>query len=108
RVLDACRTHLGFSTPAPWVFLEANPEDVTAEGCAAWRALGVRTLSLGGVSCSEAALRFLGRRHSGRQAQAAVETALAAGFDTVSIDLIFGLRGPTADVLGHTLETRVL
>src|SRR5687767_13779082 len=97
RVLEACRAHLPFAPPAPWVFLEANPEDVTPEACAAWRALGVRTLSLGVQSFSDEALRFLGRHHSGREAQAAVETALAAGFDTVSIDLIFGARGQTAE-----------
>ena len=44
RVLDACREHLPLA-PAPWVFLEANPEDVTPFACAAWRDLGVRTLS---------------------------------------------------------------
>jgi oxygen-independent coproporphyrinogen III oxidase len=107
RVLGACRTHLAFATPGPWVFLEANPEDVTPEACAAWRALGVRTLSLGVQSFSDEALRFLGRRHSGRQAQAAVETALAAGFDTVSIDLIFGLRGQTAEDWRLDLATAV-
>ena len=36
-VLDACRAHLAVETP--WIFLEANPEDVTPEACAAWRAL---------------------------------------------------------------------
>ena len=97
RVLEACRAHLAFAPPAPWVFLEANPEDVTPEACAAWRALGVRTLSLGVQSFSDEALRFLGRHHSGRQAQTVVETALSAGFDTVSIDLIFGARGQTAE-----------
>jgi oxygen-independent coproporphyrinogen-3 oxidase len=105
RVLDACRMHL--KCEMPWVFLEANPEDVTAESCAAWRALGVRTLSLGVQSFSDEALRFLGRRHSGRQAQAAVETALAAGFDTVSIDLMFGLRGQTAEEWRLDLTTAV-
>jgi oxygen-independent coproporphyrinogen-3 oxidase len=95
RVIEACRAHLPLDLP--WVFLEANPEDVTAEACAAWRALGVRTLSLGVQSFSDEALRFLGRRHRGAQARAVVETALSAGFDTVSIDLIFGLREQTAD-----------
>jgi len=97
RVLEACRAHLAFAPPAPWVFLEANPEDVTPEACAAWRALGVRTLSLGVQSFSDEALRFLGRHHNGRQARTVVETALSAGFDTVSIDLIFGARGQTAE-----------
>jgi oxygen-independent coproporphyrinogen-3 oxidase len=91
RALGACRAQLRLVTP--WIFLEANPEDVTAPACAAWRALGVRTLSLGVQSFSDEALRFLGRRHTAGQARAAVETAQAAGFDTVSVDLIFGLPG---------------
>ena len=107
RVLDACRMHLAFATPAPWIFLEANPEDVTADACSAWRRLGVRTLSVGVQSFSDEALRFLGRRHTGRGARAAVETALAAGFDTVSIDLIFGLRGQKAEDWRHELATAV-
>jgi putative oxygen-independent coproporphyrinogen III oxidase len=107
RVLDACRKYLSFASPAPWVFLEANPEDVTPQACAAWRGLGVRTLSLGVQSFSNEALRFLGRRHTGPQARAAVETALAAGFDTVSIDLIFGRRGQTAEDWQLELTTAV-
>jgi oxygen-independent coproporphyrinogen-3 oxidase len=105
RVLDACRAHLALR--APWVFLEANPEDVTPEACAAWRGLGVRTLSLGVQSFSDEALRFLGRRHDARQARAAVETAQAAGFDTVSADLIFGLPGQTSEAWRSALATAV-
>jgi oxygen-independent coproporphyrinogen-3 oxidase len=95
-VLEACRTRLPFAKAPPWVFLEANPEDVTPGACRQWRDLGVRTLSLGVQSFSDEALRFLGRRHTGREAQAAVATARSAGFDTVSVDLIYGLRGQTA------------
>jgi putative oxygen-independent coproporphyrinogen III oxidase len=97
RVLDACRASFAFESPAPWIFLEANPEDTTPQACAAWRRLGVRTLSLGVQSFSDEALRFLGRHHRAQQARAVVDTALAAGFDTVSVDLIFGLPGQTED-----------
>jgi oxygen-independent coproporphyrinogen-3 oxidase len=107
RVLAACRASLAFAAPAPWILLEANPEDVTPEACAAWRALGVRTLSLGVQSFSDETLRFLGRRHDGRQAKEAVETALGADFDTVSIDLIFGLRGQTLEDWRLDLATAV-
>ena len=105
RVLGACRSHLALATPAPWIFLEANPEDVTPDACAGWRGLGVRTLSLGVQSFSDEALRFLGRRHDGRQARAAVETALEAGFDTVSVDLIFGLPGQSPEAWRRELAT---
>ena len=105
RVLGACRSHLALAMP--WIFLEANPEDVTPDACAAWRGLGVRTLSLGVQSFSDEALRFLGRRHSARQARAAVETAQAAGFDTVSVDLIFGLPDQTPEAWRRDLAAAV-
>jgi len=91
-VLDAARAALGID-PGARLYLEANPEDATAEGLAAWRALGVATLSLGVQSFDAAALRFLGRRHGPDEARRAVALAREAGFDTVSIDLIYGLPG---------------
>ena len=106
RVLGTCRQHLPMADE-PWVFLEANPEDVTPETCAAWRDLGVRTLSLGVQSFSDEALRFLERRHDARRARLAVETAQAAGFDTVSVDLIFGLSGQTEEAWRRDLEAAV-
>jgi oxygen-independent coproporphyrinogen III oxidase len=106
RVLAACREHLAL-VAQPWVFLEANPEDVTPSACAAWRGLGVRTLSLGVQSFAGDPLRFLGRRHTAQQARSAVETAQAAGFDTVSLDLIFGLPGQTVESWRRDLETAV-
>ncbi len=106
RVLQACREHLALAADA-WIFLEANPEDVTQESCAAWRGLGVRTLSLGVQSFSDEALRFLGRRHTAQQARVAVATALAAGFATVSVDLIFGRPGQGVETWQRDLETAV-
>lgn len=93
RLLASCREHFALHPSGPWVFLEANPEDVTPAACEVWRQLGVRTVSLGVQSFSDESLRFLGRRHTAAQARAAVETALQAGFHTVSVDLIFGLPG---------------
>ena len=106
RILDACRARLSIAIDA-WVFLEVNPEDVTAGACAAWRRLGVRTLSLGVQAFSDEALRFLGRRHTGDQARAAIGAARDAGFDTVSVDLIFGLPGQTPEAWRRELSTAV-
>ena len=93
--------------PDAWVFLEANPEDVTPESVRAWRDLGVRTLSLGIQSFDAEALSFLGRRHSPEQARRSVELAREAGFHTVALDLIFGLPGQTVEDWRRTLETAV-
>lgn len=106
RLLEAARAHLR-AAPDAWVFLEANPEDVTPERARAWRRLGVRTLSLGVQSFDAEELSFLGRRHGPQDARRAVTAAREAGFDTVSVDLIYGLPGQTAGAWRRNLEAAV-
>jgi coproporphyrinogen III oxidase-like Fe-S oxidoreductase len=96
RLLAALRHSLPLAADA-WIGMEANPEDVTAGSLAAWRGLGVAMLSLGVQSFDAATLRFLGRRHGPAEARRAVEMSLAAGFATVSIDLIYGEGGGNVD-----------
>ena len=92
RILEAVRGRLSCAERT-WVFLEANPEDVSRESVGAFRQLGVDTLSLGVQSLDPAGLAFLGRRHDVADARRSVELAREAGFLTVSIDLIYGLPG---------------
>lgn len=92
RIVEALRASLSIA-PGAWIFLEANPEDVTPESLAAWRRLGVRTLSLGVQSFDAGNLTFLGRRHGPEEARRSVLLAREAGFHTVSVDLIYGLPG---------------
>jgi len=70
---------------------EANPESFTADVAAAWRAAGVNRLSFGVQSFHPAALSWMGRLHGPEGARSAIRTARAAGFDNLSVDLIFGL-----------------
>jgi oxygen-independent coproporphyrinogen-3 oxidase len=86
------------------VFLEANPEDVTRASASQWRELGVSTLSLGVQSFDDDELSFLGRRHSANDAHRAIDLARDAGFDTLSIDLIFGIPGQTIADWRGTLD----
>lgn len=79
--------------PDAEVTLEANPESVTGERAEAWRAAGVNRLSIGAQSFSDDALIALGRTHTAEQTAAAVAAARAAGFDNISLDLIYGARG---------------
>jgi putative oxygen-independent coproporphyrinogen III oxidase len=90
RLLAALREHLPVTRDAR-ISLEANPEDVSPGMLAGLRELGVSTLSLGVQSFDPAALKFLGRRHTAEEARRAAEAALTAGFDAVSVDVIFGL-----------------
>jgi oxygen-independent coproporphyrinogen-3 oxidase len=95
RILDAVRRRFRFENDVR-IFVEVNPEDVTAETATAWRGLGVNTLSLGIQALNADGLKFLGRLHDVDQARHSVDLARDAGFDTVAIDLIYGLPGQTA------------
>jgi len=86
--------------------LEANPEDVTVESVAAWRALGVNRLSIGVQSFHDAELRPLGRVHGPERAREAIRDAVASGVRT-SVDLILGLPGQTAESFRQTLEIAI-
>ncbi|HSH74524.1 MAG TPA: radical SAM family heme chaperone HemW [Longimicrobiales bacterium] len=70
---------------------EANPESVTADLAEAWRAAGVNRVSIGVQSFHAPTLRWMGRLHGPHGAGEAVRVARGAGFDNVSVDLIFGL-----------------
>jgi oxygen-independent coproporphyrinogen III oxidase len=71
--------------------VEANPESFDARLGRDWRAAGVDRLSLGAQTFHEPALRWMGRLHGPEGPARALEAAREAGFDNVSVDLIFGL-----------------
>ena len=73
------------------VTLEANPEDVYTDRALAWRELGVTVVSLGVQSLNDVELKFLGRRHSRAEGLEALAILQSVGFDSVSLDLIYGL-----------------
>ena len=90
RLLDRLREHFRFDHGAE-VTLEANPDDVTRETAAAWRAAGVNRLSIGAQSFDGRVLAWMHRTHSADQVEHAVEAARDAGIENLSLDLIFAL-----------------
>jgi oxygen-independent coproporphyrinogen-3 oxidase len=73
------------------VTVEANPSEREAPDWAGLRAAGVTRLSLGIQSLRDADLTALARGHTAREGSAAFAAARAAGFDNVSLDLIYGI-----------------
>jgi len=86
--------------------LEANPEDITPDTLAAWRALGVNRVSIGVQSFHDAELRPLGRVHGPQRARDSIRDALASGART-SLDLILGLPYQTAESFRVTLDIAI-
>ena len=70
--------------------LEANPDDVTPAKACFWRSAGVNRVSMGVQSFCDEHLAWMRRRHDAARAVEAFRTLRSAGFDNISIDLIFG------------------
>jgi oxygen-independent coproporphyrinogen-3 oxidase len=87
--------HAGIAPDAE-ITVECNPESVTAERFAGYRAAGVTRISLGVQSLDDSVLPTLDRLHSAADARRAFAAARAAGFPHVSQDLIYGLPGQDA------------
>ncbi|MBI5218637.1 MAG: radical SAM family heme chaperone HemW [Bacteroidia bacterium] len=80
----------------PEVTLEANPDDIHPGYLYALRQAGINRLSIGVQSFDDDDLKLLNRRHNAQQAIHSVKISQEAGFDNISIDLIYGLPGMTA------------
>lgn len=96
RALDGVRMHLGVADGAE-VTVEANPESVDAAALAELREAGFTRVSLGMQSAVPSVLETLHRRHSPGRAIEVAHEARAAGFEQISVDLIYGAPGETAE-----------
>jgi putative oxygen-independent coproporphyrinogen III oxidase len=77
------------------ITLEANPSVREVPDWTGLRCAGVNRISLGAQSLRDADLRALARGHSTREVRQAIRAARAAGFDNLSLDLIYGIPGQT-------------
>jgi oxygen-independent coproporphyrinogen III oxidase len=89
-VLDLLRRHFPPGDRAE-ITLEANPEDVSAATVAAWRDAEITRISLGVQSFEPAVLTWMHRVHDADAARRAARLLSSGGFDSWSLDLIFGL-----------------
>ncbi len=92
EALGAIRSEVRFTDDAEFT-LEANPGASDARRFGAFRRAGINRLSIGVQSFHPRSLAALGRRHTGNEAERAYASAREAGFDNVSLDLIYGAPG---------------
>jgi oxygen-independent coproporphyrinogen-3 oxidase len=102
-LLDAVRARLA-PAPGAEVTVECNPESVDRAKLAAYREAGVTRISLGVQSLDDAILPRLGRLHDAHGARVAFEAARGAGFDNVSVDLMYGLPDLDAATWRRSVE----
>jgi len=110
RLLDGLHRASEFRLSASEVTLECNPESLDLEKARVLRALGVDRLSIGFQSLDARILRLFGRVHEAHDSFRAFEAAREAGFERLSVDLIYGVPGQALaaweDELRRILELR--
>jgi oxygen-independent coproporphyrinogen-3 oxidase len=104
RIVDGVFSKFRFEPPVEMT-LEVNPGTVDLEKLRGFRAAGINRLNVGVQSFQDQNLTALGRIHSAAQAQAVLASARRAGFETVGLDLIYGLPGQTWQGWSADLES---
>ena len=84
------------------ITVEANPCMAEPQVLETLRSAGVNRLSFGVQSMIPEELRFLGRRHTVRQAESALQNARKAGFTNISADMMIGLAEQDEDSISGT------
>ncbi|MEO3810457.1 radical SAM family heme chaperone HemW [Sphaerisporangium sp. B11E5] len=105
-VLRAIDAEFGLA-PGAEVTTEANPESTGPAALAELRAGGFTRVSFGMQSASQHVLGVLDRLHTPGRPAAAVREARAAGFEHISLDLIYGTPGETDDHWRESLAAAV-
>lgn len=75
--------------------IEGNPEQLTLDYICDLKKLGVNRVSIGIQSFNDKILKLIGRTHDAHQAHCAIENAISAGINNISIDLIYGIYDRT-------------
>lgn len=91
----------------PEVTIECNPDDMTPGFLGQLRGLPFNRISMGVQSFNDEQLKRLGRRHTAEGARNAVRNARAAGYENISIDLMFALPGSTAEEWLNDLKSAI-
>ena len=86
------------------VSMEMNPGDMNGQYLHQIKQAGVNRLSIGIQSFQDSLLQVLGRRHTAKQAIDAVHLAQQAGFDNISVDLMYALPGQTLELWQSDIE----
>ena len=87
----------GFDLTNIEITIEANPGTIDNANLKGYYAIGINRLSLGVQSFNDLMLQRLGRIHSADTVKYAIGEAIAAGFNNINLDLIYGLPGQTID-----------
>ena len=104
RVIDLLKQRWEFA-PNIEVTMECNPDTLTLQSLEEYRAIGINRISMGMQSANTNVLKVLDRTHNPENVSKSVDNARKAGFDNVSLDLIYGTPGETLEEWESTVKS---
>ncbi|PMC39686.1 coproporphyrinogen III oxidase [Bacillus sp. UMB0899] len=105
RLLEGITTELLPDNKLVEFAVEANPGELTQDKLSVLKNAGVNRLSIGVQSFDDELLKKIGRVHRTEDVFRTVHQAEQAGFDNISLDLMYALPGQTIEQFKKTLET---
>lgn len=102
-ILDRLRTLFAIDDDAE-ITIELNPDDIDKSYLSGLKKLNINRISIGIQSWRDEDLKLLNRRHDAAAARSALEEILSAGFENVSVDLIYGIPGMSSDDWASNLD----
>lgn len=105
-IFDAINEHYEV-VPGAEITFEANPDDLERKYLAQLAVSPVNRLSIGIQSFDNSILKFMNRRHTAQQAIACVQEAKELGFESLSLDLIYGIPNTTSKYLEKNIKQLV-
>lgn len=104
EIIDSLKANYSISEDVE-ITMETNPGTVDKKKLRSFREIGINRISIGIQSFDEYELKFLTRIHDKKTAIKTVNNAKEAGFDNISVDLIFNLPGQTKEKWKRNLGT---
>lgn len=93
--------------PDAEITLEANPDDISEQLLASWKSMGINRLSIGVQSFFEEDLKWMNRAHTAEQSVNSIVLAQHAGFENLTIDLIYGSPGLSDEKWQYNIEKAI-
>ncbi len=103
KIMDAVFTHFSVADHAE-ITLEANPDDISQEQLHSFKKNGINRLSIGVQTFNNSELQYLNRTHDAEKALKSIDMSRKAGFENLTIDLIYGLPNSTPETWNKNLE----
>ena len=106
KILDTVNNIYSVNTGAE-ITIEANPKTITPDKAKSFLSSGINRISMGIQSFRDEELLLLGRAHNAEDALKTFGDLRTAGFQNISIDLIYGIPGQSLEQWGLTLQRAI-